>query len=40
VAEKPPELDEHARILERLGRTGEAQPIISRLTAMGYRRET
>jgi tetratricopeptide (TPR) repeat protein len=38
VAEKPLEMDEHARILQRLGRAGEAQPIATRLNAMGFRR--
>jgi tetratricopeptide (TPR) repeat protein len=38
VAETPLELDDHARILERLGRSAEARPILARLDAMGYRR--
>jgi len=37
AAESPLEMDEHVVILERLGRTGEAQPISARLDAMGYR---
>lgn len=40
VPERPPEIDEHARILDRLGRNGEARPFISRLASIGYRRET
>lgn len=40
VPERPPEIDEHARILGRLGRGMEARPLASRLEAMGYRRET
>lgn len=38
VAETPLELDDHARILERLGRSAEARPVLARLDAMGYRR--
>jgi tetratricopeptide (TPR) repeat protein len=38
VAETPLELDEHAQILARLGRSGEAQQILARLDAAGYRR--
>jgi tetratricopeptide (TPR) repeat protein len=38
VAERPLEMDEHARILERLSRHGEAGPIVARLDAMGFRR--
>ena len=40
VAERPQDLDEHATILERLGRTAEAQQLTARLSAMGYRRLT
>jgi tetratricopeptide (TPR) repeat protein len=40
VSEKPPELDEHALILERVGRAGEAIRLVSHLNAMGYRRQT
>jgi tetratricopeptide (TPR) repeat protein len=40
VAERPQDLDEHATILERLGRTAEAQQLAERLRAMGYRRLT
>jgi tetratricopeptide (TPR) repeat protein len=35
--ERPNELALHAAILQRLGRAAEAQPIIERLRAMGYR---
>lgn len=38
AAETPPEIDEHAVILQRLGRAAEAQQIASRLAAIGYRR--
>ena len=38
IAEKPRETDEHAAILERLGRSAEAAPLRSRLAQMGYRR--
>jgi predicted negative regulator of RcsB-dependent stress response len=40
AAENPLETDEHALILERLGRTGEAARLLSRLSAIGYRRQT
>jgi tetratricopeptide (TPR) repeat protein len=40
VAELPNEMDEHATILERLGRVAEARQIATRLEAMGYRRAT
>jgi tetratricopeptide (TPR) repeat protein len=40
VAERPQEMDEHATILQRLGRRAEAQQIAARLSAMGYRRLT
>jgi tetratricopeptide (TPR) repeat protein len=40
VAERPPEIDEHALILERLGRAPEARALVSRLKAMGYRRQS
>jgi tetratricopeptide (TPR) repeat protein len=36
-AEKPNETQEHAIILQRLGRTAEAQQLNQRLAAMGYR---
>jgi tetratricopeptide (TPR) repeat protein len=36
-SERPNELALHAAILQRLGRTAEAQPLIQRLRAMGYR---
>ena len=36
VAERPPEMSEHAIILERLGRSAEAQQLIGRLQATGY----
>jgi tetratricopeptide (TPR) repeat protein len=35
--ERPNELALHAAILQRLGRAAEAQPLIQRLRAMGYR---
>lgn len=38
VPELPTEMDERATILQRLGRSAEAQQISSRLSAMGYRR--
>ena len=34
--EAPLEMDEHATILERLGRNDEAQPLRARLSAIGY----
>jgi tetratricopeptide (TPR) repeat protein len=37
MAEQPDEMHEHAVILERLGRSGEAQPLNGRLAAIGYR---
>ena len=40
VAEQPQEMDEHTIILQRLGRTAEARPLISKLSAMRYRRLT
>jgi tetratricopeptide (TPR) repeat protein len=36
VAEEPDELSERATIMERLGKTGQAQAIRSRLAKMGY----
>jgi hypothetical protein len=30
-------MQEHAWLLERLGRDGEAQPLTARLRSMGYR---
>jgi len=36
--ELPDEMDEHATILERLGRAADARRLAARLTAMGYRR--
>jgi tetratricopeptide (TPR) repeat protein len=39
IAEQPAEMDEHARILERLGRTVESQRLVSKLNAVGYRRQ-
>ena len=38
VAEQPQELDEHAELLERLGRTQEAAPLKARLGTIGYKR--
>jgi tetratricopeptide (TPR) repeat protein len=40
ITEKPNEMSEHAMILQRLGRGAEAQPLISRLEAIDYRRLT
>jgi tetratricopeptide (TPR) repeat protein len=40
VPELPSEMDEHATILQRLGRGSEAQQIVERLNAIGYRRTT
>jgi hypothetical protein len=37
VPEQPDELAEHAALLQRLGRGGEAQPLAARLSSMGYR---
>ena len=37
VAERPNEMAERATLMDRLGRSGEAQPLLDRLTAMGYR---
>lgn len=36
--ETPVELDEHALILDRLGRSAEAQPIVAQLQSIGYQR--
>jgi tetratricopeptide (TPR) repeat protein len=38
--EIPTEMDEHARILERLGRTADARSIRERLSTIGYHSET
>jgi tetratricopeptide (TPR) repeat protein len=38
IVEQPADMDEHARILERLGRSSEARQLVSRLNAIGYRR--
>jgi tetratricopeptide (TPR) repeat protein len=38
VAEKPRELEQHARIMELLGDTAGARQMVARLNAMGYRR--
>jgi tetratricopeptide (TPR) repeat protein len=38
VAESPFEMDEHAAILERVGRADQARPLVARLHAIGYRR--
>jgi tetratricopeptide (TPR) repeat protein len=40
VAEKPPEMEQRAIILARLGRAAEAKQVVSRLDAIGYRRLT
>ena len=37
VAETPDEMQDHATLLQRLGRNGEAQPLTDKLRAMGYR---
>jgi hypothetical protein len=37
VAERPDEMQDHATLLQRLGRAGDAKPLIERLGAMGYR---
>ena len=37
VTEQPDELAEHAAILQRLGRTAEAQPLAAKLNSIGYR---
>jgi tetratricopeptide (TPR) repeat protein len=37
VAERPFEMNEHAQLLLRLGRTAEARPLTDRLNAIGYR---
>jgi tetratricopeptide (TPR) repeat protein len=38
IVEQPTQMDEHALILERLGRSTEAQQLVSKLNAIGYRR--
>ena len=40
IVERPSDMDEHALILERLRRSAEAQPLISKLKSIGYRRQT
>ena len=37
VAERPDEMQDHATLLLRLGRSGDAKPLTDRLRAMGYR---
>jgi hypothetical protein len=37
IAEKPREMAEHAMLLQRLGRAGEARNRAAQLTVMGYR---
>lgn len=37
VTELPNEIAEHAALLQRLGRTAEAQPLAAKLNKMGYR---
>jgi tetratricopeptide (TPR) repeat protein len=37
VAERPDEMQDHATLLQRLGRSGDAKPLTDRLRAMGYR---
>ena len=39
VAEKPSEMEEHATILERLGRGQEAAQLRARLAQIGYRQK-
>ena len=38
VTERPVEMKERAELLERLGRSDEARPIVKRLAAIGYQR--
>jgi tetratricopeptide (TPR) repeat protein len=38
VAERPPEMEEHILILQRLGRTAETRPLLGSLSAIGYRK--
>jgi hypothetical protein len=38
VRERPREMWERATLLERLGRRGEALPLIDKLEAQGFRR--
>jgi tetratricopeptide (TPR) repeat protein len=40
VAEKPREMAEHAKVLERLGRSGEAAPLRAHLLQIGFREST
>ena len=40
VAERPGEMHERAELLKRLGRTDEARPLVSKLTAIGYKSVT
>jgi tetratricopeptide (TPR) repeat protein len=40
VTERPWEMSERAELLERVGRGAEAEPLVARLTAMGYRSNT
>ena len=37
AAEWPLQMSEHAELLQRLGRSAEAAPIVERLNRMGYR---
>ena len=37
TSERPSEMSERAELLRRLGRTGEAKPIIAKLAAIGFR---
>ena len=37
ISERPDEMQDHATLLQRLGREREAQPLSARLHAMGYR---
>ena len=40
VAERPVEMSERAKLLERLGRASEARPLVERLGAIGYKSVT
>ena len=37
LAERPDEMQDHATLLQRLGRENEAQPLTAKLKSMGYR---
>ncbi|MFL6722080.1 MAG: TIR domain-containing protein [Sphingomonas sp.] len=40
ATEKPTEMDEHATILQRVGRSGEARSLTAKLSSIGYRLPT